>query len=142
MNEAISPALEGGLKALHKRWAVFATRRLRFIHPELTLTLYGTDMALTIHVANCGAAAFPALAKYFGHDVRPMTCNIRLSQATPQFGVPIEEVYDYEAEFWLDGVPLSVPDLNRLLSFAEPDFSTLPSRYGTTIPRTWTSWSS
>ena len=106
---------------MHRRWAVFATRRLRFIHAELTLTLYGPDMAYTIHVANCDAAAFPALAKYFDHDVRPMTCNIRLSQVTPQNGDLIEEVYDYEAELWLNGVPLSMPDLNGLLSLAEPD---------------------
>ena len=46
MNEATLPNIgssERGLKAVHKQWALWATRTLRFIHPELTLTLYGTD---------------------------------------------------------------------------------------------------
>jgi hypothetical protein len=114
---------EKGLQAVHKQWALWATKRLRFIHPELTLKLYGADWDFTLHVVNCDDGAFPALAEYFDHSVRPMTCNIRLSQQAQQVGVPIEEVDNYEAELWLNGEPLSTPDFNNLLSLAEP---TLP----------------
>jgi hypothetical protein len=120
MNEATFESSEKGLKAVHKQWALFATRRLRLIHPELTLTLYGTDWNFTLHVANCADGAFTALAEYFDHSVRPMTCNIRLSQQIPRVGIPIEEVDDYEAELWLNGEPLPAPAVNRLLSLAEP----------------------
>jgi hypothetical protein len=126
MNEATFPKVgssEKGLQAVHKQWALWATRRLRFIHPELTLTLYGADWTFTLHVANCDDGAFPALAKYFDQSVRPMTCNIGLSQQVPRIGVLIEEVDDYEAELWLNGEPLSIPDFNNLLSLADP---TLP----------------
>ncbi len=111
------------LQTVHKQWAIWATRRLRFIHPELTLTLYGTDWYFTLHVANCDDGAFPALAEYFDQRVRPVTCNIRLSQQISQVCVPIEETNDYEAELWLNGEPLSTSEFNNLLSLAEP---TLP----------------
>ncbi len=126
MNEATFPKVgssEKGLQAVHRQWALWATRRLRFIHPELTLTLYGTDWNFTLHVANYDDGAFPALEKYFDHNVRPITCNIRLSQQIPGLGDPIEEVNNYEAELWLNGEPLSTPAFNNLLSLAEP---TLP----------------
>lgn len=126
MNNATPPKFgssEKGLQAVHKQWALWATRKLRFIHPELTLTLYGKDWDFTLHVANCDDGAFPALAEYFDHNVRPITCRIRLSQQTPQADVPVEEVDDYEAELWLNGEPLPTPDFNNLLSLAEP---TLP----------------
>lgn len=126
MNEAKSPnfdSSENGLQVVHKQWALWATRRLRFIRPTLTLTLYGTDWDFTIHVVNCDDSDFPALAEHFDHSVRPITCNIRLSQQIPRLGTPIEEVDDYEAELWLNGEPLSTPDFNILLSLAEP---TLP----------------
>ena len=126
MNDATSPKFgssEKGLQAVHKQWALWATRRLRFIHPELTLTLYGKDWNFTLHVANCDDGTFPALAEYFDKSVRPMTCNIRLSQQTPQAGVPIKKIDDYEAELWLNGEPLPTQEFNNLLSLAEP---TLP----------------
>ena len=121
MNETGSS--EKGLQAVHRQWALWATKRLRFIHPELTLKLYGTDWDFTLYVANCDDVAFSTLAEYFNHSVRPMTCNIRLSQLAQQVGVPIEEVDNYEAELWLNGEPLSSQDFNNLLSLAEP---TLP----------------
>ena len=111
---------ENALQAVHKQWALSATRRLRFIHPELTLTLHGTDFNFTLHVANCDDGAFPAIAEYFHNNVRPITCNIRLSQQIPPDSLPVEEVENYDAELWLNGEPLSVPDFNRLLSLAEP----------------------
>jgi len=126
MNEATFSKLgssENGLQAVHKQWALCATRRLRFIHPELTLTLHGTDFNFTLHVANCDDGAFPALSEYFDHNVRPITCNIRLSQQIPRDSLPVEEVDNYDAELWLNGEPLSTPNFNRLLSLAEP---TLP----------------
>lgn len=123
MDESTFESSDKGLKAIHKQWALWATRKQRFLHPELTLRLYGAGWTFTLYVANCDDGAFPALAEYFDHSVRPMTCNIRLSQQIPPLGVPIEEVDDYEAELWLNGEPLPVPDFNRLLSLAEP---TLP----------------
>lgn len=111
---------ENALLAVHKQWALWATRRLRFIHPELTLTLYGTDWDFTLHVANYDEGTFPALAEYFDHSVRPITCNIRLSERIPQVGVFIEETDSYEAELWLNGEPLPAHTLNNLLSLAEP----------------------
>ena len=41
------------LKAEHKQLALWTIRKFRFIRPELTMTLYGTDLAFTIYVANC-----------------------------------------------------------------------------------------
>lgn len=113
--------LEQGLQAVHKQWALWATRRLQFIHPELTLTLYATNWNFTLHVENCEDGAFPALAEYFDHSVRPITCNIRLSKQIPSVGVPVEEVENYEAELWLNGEPLPAQAFNNLLSLAEPN---------------------
>jgi hypothetical protein len=119
MNEIGSS--EKGLQAVHKQWALSATMRLRFIHPELTVILYRKDWYFTLHVANCDDSAFPALVEYFDHSVRPITCNIRLSQQIPTVGAPIEEVDDYEAELWLNGKPLSTQDFNSLMSLSEPN---------------------
>lgn len=123
MNEITFPKIassENSLLAVHRQWARWATRRLRFIHPELTLMLYGIDWDFTLQVVNCDDATFPALSDYFDNNVRPLTCNIRLSQQIPQGGVRIEEGDDYEAELWLNGEPLSAPAFNCLLSLAAP----------------------
>lgn len=112
---------KAGLRAVHKQWAIATIRKLRLIHPELTLTLYGGDWTFTIHVANCDAAAFPALVTDFDRNIRPASCHIVLSQQPPQVSVRIEEVVDYEAELWLNGEPLSSRDFNILLLLAEPD---------------------
>lgn len=108
-----------GLQALHKQWAIWATRKLRLIHPELALKLYGTDWNYVIHVASCEVSEFPELAKYFDNNVCPMTCNVRLSQDIPLDFLPIEEIVNYEAELWLNGAPLSVRELNDILFLAE-----------------------
>lgn len=115
---------EIGLQAVHRQWALWAIRKFRFIHPELTITLYGIDWNFTAHVANCADEAFPALEKYFDHNVRPVTCNIRLSQKIPKTGSLIEETNSYEAELWLNGEPLPAHAFNDLLALAEP---TLPN---------------
>lgn len=102
------------------QWALWATRRLKLHRPDLTLRLYGAGWEYTLHVANCEDGAFPALAEYFDDSVRPLTCNIKLSQQIPGVGVPVEEPDNYEAELWLNGEPLSVPYFNSPLSLAEP----------------------
>ena len=108
-----------GLQAVHKQWALWTIRRFRFIHPELTMTLYGTDWQFTLYVENFDDEPFPALTKNFDDSVRPMTCNISLSQQIPPVGALIEEVDNYEAELWLNGEPLPVAAGNNLLSLAE-----------------------
>ena len=109
------------LMAVHRQWAIYATRQLQLLRPELALKLYGDgEWAYTLHVTNCSPAAFPTLAEYFDRQIRPMTCNVRLSEVIPSIGTPIEGVDDYTAELWLRGQPLSTPSLNNLLSVAEP----------------------
>ena len=123
MTQGIIPKAESaskGLQAVHKQWALWTIRKFRFIHPELTMTLYGADWKFTIYVANCDDDSFAALTELFHNSVRPMTCNISLSQQIPPVGVLIEEVDNYEAELWLNGEPLPVADGNNLLSLAEP----------------------
>lgn len=71
-------------------------------------------------MANCEDSDFPSLAQYFDQSIRPITCNIELSQQVPQTAISIEEVNDYEAELWLNGEPLPVSDFNSLLSLASP----------------------
>lgn len=114
---------ETSLQAIHRQWALWATRRLRFIHPELTITLYGRGWDFTLHVANCDDATFPDLAKYFDNNIRPITCSIKLSQQVPPVGTPIDDATGYEGELWLNGEPLSAPAFNILLWLADP---TLP----------------
>jgi hypothetical protein len=124
MNEATNPkdeSAEGGLKAIHTQWALCATKRMRLLHPELTLTVYAADWQFTLHVENCDAGSFPALAEFFYDSVRPMTCNMTLSQEIPRAGVPLLEVNDYESELWLNGEALPTPTLNNLLYLAEPN---------------------
>jgi hypothetical protein len=109
-----------GLQAVHKQWALRTISRFRFIHPELTMSLYGTDWKFTIYVANCDDdESFSALTEFFDNNVRPMTCHISLSQTIPPVGVLIEEVDNYEGELWLHGEPLTVAAGNNLLSLAE-----------------------
>ena len=108
-----------GLQAVHKQWALWTIRKFRFIHPELTMTLYGADWKFTIYVANCDDESFTSSTKLFHNSVRPMTCNISLSQQIPPVGVLIEEVDNYEAELWLNGEPLTIAAGNNLLSLAE-----------------------
>ena len=83
------------------------------------MTLYGTDWKFTIYLANCDDESFAALSEFFHNSVRPVTCNISLSQKIPPVGVLIEEVDNYEAELWLNGEPLPVAAVNNLLSLAE-----------------------
>lgn len=113
-------ASESGLKAIHRQWALCATRRFRFTHPELILTLYQLDWAFTLHVANCSESALAVLAEYFDRKIRPMTCNIQLSLHIPEGGIRVKEVDDYEADLWLSGEPLPASIFNILLSLAEP----------------------
>ena len=108
-----------GLQAVHRQWALCTIRRFRFVRPELTMTLYGADWKFTIYVVNCDNESFPGLTEFFRNCVRPMTCNISLSQQIPPVGVLIEEVDNYEAELWLKGEPLTVATGNNLLSLAE-----------------------
>ena len=110
-----------GLKAIHKQQALWTIRKFRFIRPELTMTLYGTDWKYTIHIANCDEVSFPDLTEFFHETVRPISSNTSLSRQLPAVGDLIEEVDNYEAEIWLNGEPLSSADLNNLLSLAEPD---------------------
>ena len=122
MNQGTSPKGESasnGLQAVHRQWALCTIRRLRFLHPELTMTLYGTDWKFTIYIANCDDESFPGLTKFFHNSVRPVTCNISLSQEIPPAGILIEEVDNYEAELWLNGEPLTVATGNNVLSLAE-----------------------
>jgi len=86
----------------------------------LAFTLYGTDLAFTIHAADCDASAFAALAEEL-RRIRPAGCGIVLSPQPPPVGVAIEEVIDYEAELWANGEAFSTRDLNRLLLLAEPN---------------------
>lgn len=109
-----------GLQAVHKQLALWTVRRLRFIRPELTTTLYGTGWKFTIHVANCDDESFPALTGFFDRSVRPATCHISLSQRVPPVGALVEEVDNYEAELWLNGEPLPASAVNNLVSLAEP----------------------
>ena len=110
-----------GLKAVHKQWALCTIKRFRFIHPELSMTLYGADGRFTIYVANCDDEYFATLTEYFHNSVRPVTCSISLSQQIPAVGALIEEVDNYEAELWLNGEPLPVAACNNLLSLAESE---------------------
>ena len=82
------------------------------------MTLYGTDWEFTLYVANCDDESFPSLKEFFDNSVRPITCNISLSQQIPPVGTLVEEVENYEAELWLNGEPLPVLDFNYLLSLA------------------------
>ena len=108
-----------GLQAVHKQWALWTIRKFRFMHPELNMSLYGKDWKHTIHVANGDDESFTDLTEFFHNNVRPVTCNISLSQQIPLEGVLVEEVDDYEGELWLNGEPLTVADGNNLLSLAE-----------------------
>lgn len=124
MNEEKFPETgsnENASLLLRRQWAYWATMRLRFIHPELTLTLYENDWVFTIHVENYTDGNFLELAEYFERNVRPMTCNIKLSQEVPQIGAQVLEAKDYESELWLNGKPLPAPEFNTLLFLAEPD---------------------
>ena len=122
MTQATFPKGESarkGLQAVHKQWALWTIRKLRFIHPEWIMTLYGTDWKFTIYVANCDDEIFAASTKYFNDSVRPATCHVSLSQQIPLVGTLIEEVGNYESELWLNGEPLSVAAFNNLVSLAE-----------------------
>lgn len=109
------------LKAIHRQWAIYATRRFQLLHPELRLQLFGADWVYILHVGNCSESAFPALADYFYNQVRPITCDMRLSLEIPATAKPIESISDYEAELWLQGEPLPAPTFNTLMSLAEAD---------------------
>ena len=58
MTQGIPKAESAGLQAVHKQWALWTIRKFRFIHPELTMTLYGADWKFTIYVANCDDDSF------------------------------------------------------------------------------------
>lgn len=112
---------ETGLQAIHKQWAIWATRKLRFLRPELSLTLYRKDWNYTLHVENWEDDSFPILAEFFDQKVRPATCSIILAREVPDNSIPVEEIENYGTELWLNGEPLSAPDLNKLLFLAEPN---------------------
>lgn len=119
--ETQSQTSENSLQAIHRQWAIYATRRFQLLHPELRLQLFGAGWTYTLHVGNCSEGTFPALADYFYNQVRPITCDIRLSLEIPATAKPIESNSDYEAELWLQGEPLPAPTVNTLMSLAEAD---------------------
>ncbi len=78
MSQKMKPASRS-LREVHKQWALWSARRMRFLNPNLTLTLYETDLSFTLYVADCDDSSFSALAEFFDNKVRPITCNIHLS---------------------------------------------------------------
>jgi hypothetical protein len=112
---------QGTLEALHRQHAIWTIKRFRFLHPDLTSVLYKSDGWFIVHVSALGELKFPELQKVFDSEIRPAGSPIRLSEAAPQAGVPVEEETSYGAELWLNGVPLPAWLVNKLLGVAAPD---------------------
>ncbi len=58
---------------------------------------------------------FTEMAKVFNHEIRPATCAIRLVETLPVGLIPVDESQQYVEECWLQGDPLSGPEINQLL---------------------------
>jgi hypothetical protein len=119
----MSTAMESklNLQTVHRQWALVTIRKLRLIHPEFSVTLYGNQFAHTFHVHECEDTAFNELQTWFKSSLKPVTCDIKLSQIAPTDQELIAEPDNYENEIWLNGEPLSARDFNTLMSIAEPD---------------------
>ncbi|MFD0913891.1 hypothetical protein [Methylophilus luteus] len=114
-------ATSGGLQAVHLQWAMRTIKKLRLLHPELQLALYRIHYENIIHIAECEDSKFAELKTWFNKNLKPVTCNIKLSRISPPIENQINEPDDYESDVWLKGEPLSVHDFNVLLSLAEPN---------------------
>src|ERR1700733_7048435 len=109
------------LKALYRQHAIWTTKKLRFLYPELNAVLYESDEWFIVHVSLLTKPNFPELQKIFDNDIRPAASPIRLSETVPQHGVRVEEQTSYGAELWLNGVPLPTRVVNKLLGVAAPN---------------------
>jgi hypothetical protein len=112
---------KGTLEALHLQHAIWTTKRFRFLYPDLSAALYESDGWFIVHVSALSQLNFPELQKVFDYEIRPAGSPIRLSETAPLAGVPVEEETGYGAELWLNGVPLPVPLVNKLLGVAVPN---------------------
>jgi hypothetical protein len=109
------------LEELHRQWAIWSTKKLRFLYPELTAVLYKTDGRFIVHVSCTTEVGFPKLQDIFDKEIRPAASPIHLSETAPEAGARVEEETSYGAELWLNGVPLPAPLVNKLLAVAAPD---------------------
>ena len=94
------------LLALHKQWAQSTIRRLRLLYPELQFALYEADWSFIIHVSDYVQSRLADLRQIFDTQIKPVTCNVRISVTVPEGFVPVAETNDFDAELWLSGEAL------------------------------------
>jgi hypothetical protein len=114
------PATLKTLHDLHRQYAIWSAQKLRYLYPDVTAVLYETDEWFIVQVSGNEGLPFAELERVFSNEVRPAASPIRLSQTASAAGIPVEEA-SYEAELWLNGVPLPSPLLNKLLGVAAPN---------------------
>tara|TARA_R110001583_G_scaffold181403_1_gene338634 strand:+ start:647 stop:1642 length:996 start_codon:yes stop_codon:yes gene_type:complete len=109
------------MQVIHKNMAIWSMRQLKFLRPELKLSLHGSNYTFVIYIENCPESEFPSLAEFFSRNLRPITCDITLAHCDDKLGPVVEQEDSYESELWLNDAPLSGPDLNNLMFLAEPN---------------------
>lgn len=89
-------------------------------YPQYETRLYEDSTGFVLH-SNIPNEDLVAVQAVVDHEIRPVTCRLRLVNAIHAGATPIDVTQDYENELWLHDSPLSVPALNQLLGLADPD---------------------
>ncbi len=109
------------LASVHKAWAIWTARKIRLRYPKLSVRIYKNGYKFLFQIDG-SAAQYLELSKIFDDELRPLTCDISLTNAPPENYEVVLETNDYESELWLNGHPLSVLDLNKSLFLAVNNF--------------------
>jgi hypothetical protein len=117
---AQEPVSQPALLALHKQWAQSTTRRARLFYPEFHFALFESGWSFVIQVSDCEQSRLADLQQIFERQIKPVSCDVRLSGTVPEGFVPVAETNDFDAELWLSGEPLTVLAVNSVLAIAVP----------------------
>lgn len=116
----IPPNQRVNLKGLLRKNAVWAFRKFQFEFPDIEAELYQLDWECFIWVKNCTPDRLAELAKHFRDKIKPVGTPVAVTDAAPSRNLLVPSNDNPASDFWLDGMPLNVGEVSRLLAFAMP----------------------
>ncbi|WP_395060853.1 hypothetical protein [Paraburkholderia silvatlantica] len=103
----------------HRGWAKWTFLRLQLRYLTVSAELYERGYEFLILVQNI-PMPFDELSREFDHSIRPMTANIKLTQAVTLGFSRVEIATNVSEERWLVNEPVPVGWMNRLLDLVVP----------------------
>lgn len=105
---------------MRREWAKYSIQSFRFRYPEFSPKLYEGPQGFYVQI-DVEDARFSDLSVEFNDGIRPMTCPVYLVREVDASAILLDESQSFNSELWLNGNPLSAPELNALFALVEPD---------------------